>query len=209
MLWLLEELGVEYELKLHKRHPETIRAPAELREVHPLGKAPVVVVDGEAIAESGAIIEYCVETLGDGALAPGRGEPGLREYRYWMHYAEGSMMSPLLVRLIFDKVKSAPLPFFIKPIARGIVKKVETNYTKPEIARHQKFVNDHLAGREYFAGESFSAADIQMSYPVEAALARGRASVATENMQAWVDRMRARPAYERAVERGGPNVMPG
>ncbi|MEM6992387.1 MAG: glutathione S-transferase [Myxococcota bacterium] len=205
VLWLLEELGVEYELKLHRRHPETIRAPAALRDIHPLGKAPVVVIDGEVFAESGAIIEHCAETLGDGSLRPPPGSPAARQYRYWMHYAEGSLMPPLLVRLIFDRVAAAPLPFFIKPIAKGVVAKVEKGYTGPELALHMEFLDDHLGRHDFFAGDEFSAADIQMSYPVESALARARVAKPTPHIAAWAKRVQGRPGYARATERGGPN----
>ncbi|MBL4684447.1 MAG: glutathione S-transferase N-terminal domain-containing protein [Nannocystaceae bacterium] len=206
VLWLLEELGLEYELEVHRRHPTTMRAPPELRKIHPLGRAPIMVIDGEVLAESGAIIEHCVETFDDGKLAPKSGTADARRYRYWMHFAEGSMMAPLLVRLIFDKIKSAPLPFFIKPIASGIVKKVETNYTKPEIDNHLSFVESQLADRDFFAGDAFSSADIQMSYPVQAALSRGRSEVSTKNLTAWVARIRERPGYLAADARGGPSM---
>ncbi len=206
VLWLLEELEVDYTLKIHKRHPKTIRAPEALRDVHPLGKAPIVVIDGEVFAESGAIIEHCIESLGDGALRPEPGSRQARVQRYWMHYAEGSLMPPLLVRLIFDRVKAAPLPFFIKPIAKGIVAKVEGSYTGPELALHMRYLDEHLTARSFFAGDAFSAADIQMSYPVLSALARSRVESPTPHITAWAERIRARPAYVRATERGGPNA---
>jgi glutathione S-transferase len=208
VLWLLEELGVEYEMKIHRRDPKTIRAPAALREIHPLGKAPVVVIDGDVYAESGAIIEQCVEMLGDGKLRPVAGTPAAWQYRYWMHYAEGSLMAPLLVRLIIDKVRTAPLPFFIKPIARGVAAKVDATFTNPELALHMKFLEGHLGEHEYFAGDEFSGADVQMSYPVEAALARGRVDFETPHLDAWLKRVRERPAYQRALERGGPVMLP-
>ncbi len=207
LLWLLEELELDYTLKLHRRHPQTIRAPPELRQIHPLGKAPILDVDGVIVAESGAVLEHCIEELGGSGLRPEAGTEARRAYRYWMHYAEGSLMSPLLVRLIFDRLRAASVPFFIKPVVAGIVKKVESNYTKPELELHSGFIEQHLAEHPYFAGDTFSAADIQMSYPVEALAARGRNDIATPHTQAWLERIRERPAYRRATDKGGPNDL--
>jgi glutathione S-transferase len=208
ILWLLEELGVDYEMQTYARNPETLRAPPELRELHPLGKAPVVTIDEEVLAESGAVIETLLERFGDGALQPT--EPASRrDYRYWMHYAEGSLMTPLLVRLIFAKVRSAPLPFFIKPIAKAIAGKVDKSYTNPEIDRHLGFVEGWLAEHEWFAGDAFSAADIQMSYPVQALVHRGGSSKPHAKADAWLEAIRVRPAYAAAQERGGSTAIVG
>lgn len=206
VIWLLEELGLEYTLKVYTRDPLTIRADPALREIHPLGKAPVVTVDDDTFAESGAIIEALVEGLGEGRLKPPAGHPALARYRYWMHYAEGSLMPPLLVRLIFDRIKQAPLPFFIKPVARTIVSKVDAAYTVPELKLHFDFLEAHLGEHSWFAGEDFTAADIQMSYPIEAAL--DRVGGERPRMSAWVERIKSRPAYKAAEAKGGPNVMP-
>lgn len=207
LLWMLEELELSYEMKTYERDPVTIRAPESLRKVHPLGKAPVLEVDGEAFAESGALLEHCVDELGEGAFRPERGTPEFHRYRYWLHYAEGSLMSPLLLRLVMSKVESAPLPFFIKPVAKGIVKKVEGSFTAPELERHAAFIEAHLGEHAFFAGSEFSAADVQMSYPVEALLARGRVEAKQDKTRAWFETISARPAYARAAEKGGPVML--
>ena len=207
VLWALEELGLAYELKTYKRDPITIRAPEELRRVHPLGKAPALEIDGKVYAESGAILDHLAETFGDDALRPMAGSDDARRYRYWLHYAEGSLMSPLLVRLIMSKVETAPVPFFVKPIARGIVKKVEGSFTRPELERHATFIEEHLTAHPFFAGEAFSAADIQMSYPVLALVDRGKVTASQPKTRAWLETMQSRPAHTRALEQGGPVLL--
>ncbi|MFN3202718.1 MAG: glutathione S-transferase [Bradymonadia bacterium] len=205
ILWLLAELGLEYTLKTYERHPETMRADPALREVHALGKAPIVVIDGVVMAESGAVIEALVDGPGGGKLKPTDAQ-SLAHYRYWMHYAEGSLMPPLLVRLIFDRIKKAPLPFFIKPIAKTLVTKVDEAYTDPELALHTEFMEAHLTEHAWFAGAAFSAADVQMSYPVQALLHRG--GTKTPKLKGWLERVQARAGYQEAEAKGGPNVMP-
>ena len=207
VLWLLEELGVPYELEIYPRDPATMRAAAGLKKVHPLGKSPVVAIDGEIFAESGAILEHLVERFGDGRLRPEPGSDDHRRYRFFLHYAEGSLMPPLLVRLITDRVKQAKLPFFVKPIAKGIVGKIDESYTGPEIDGHLRFLEGELDGRDFFAGSDLTAADVQLSYPLEAARARGGLGAGQPNLTAWLARIRERPAYQRAVERGGPAVI--
>ena len=201
IVWLLEELGVDYEIIEYARDPKTLRAPPELRELHPLGKSPVVTVDEVVLAESGAIVEELVERFGP-LLKPSDAE-GLRLYRYWLHYAEGSLMPPLLVKLLMNKVRKAPLPFFLKPIAKAIPDKLDGQYTDPEIQKQFAFIEQELSGRDHFAGDAFSAADIMLSYPIEA-----RGLPLQPATQAWVDRMHARPAYQRASERAGPVASP-
>lgn len=203
VLWLLEELGLPYDMKRYARD-ESFRAPPELAAVHPLGRSPVVEVDGHVLAESGAIIEYLVER-GGGVLRPRDPEELLR-YRFFLHYAEGSAMPPLLVQLLVQKIRSQAVPFFVKPITRKIADGVEQGYSGPAIATHFGFVERELAQRPYFAGSDFSAADIQMIYPVEGALMRGRGE--WPNLRAWRDRVTARPAYQRAESRGGPAMPP-
>lgn len=202
VLWLLEELGLDYSVLSYARTAE-FRAPPELAAVHPLGRAPVVEVDGHVLAESGAILEYFVER--EGKLGPNTPN-ALLEYRFFLHYAEGSAMPPLLVQLILDKLRVAPVPFFVKPIARKIADTLETNFSGPAIALHFGFVDDVLARRPYFAGDDFSAADIQMFYAVEAALARGKGQ--WPNLAAWRSRVEERPAFRRAVAKGGPAMSP-
>ncbi|SDR79368.1 glutathione S-transferase [Halopseudomonas sabulinigri] len=203
ILWLLEELGLEYEVKRYERDPKTMLAPPELKAVHPLGKSPVI-TDGElTLAESGAIIEYLVDTYGQGRLAPAHGSPERLRLNYWLHYAEGSAMTPLLLKLVFNRVESAPMPFFVKPIAKGIAGKVKGTLVEPQIIQHLNYLNDELAATGWFAGSEFSAADVQMSFPLEAAAARGGLDDKWPNLMAFLARIHQRPAYKRALERGG------
>ena len=196
-LWLLEELGLDYELVRYERDAN-FRAPPSLEKAHPLGRAPVVVVDGVVLAESGAILEHFVER--EQRLRPTSPE-ALREYRFFLHYAEGSAMPPLLVQLLVERVRSAPMPVVVKPIARRIATEIERNYSGPAVERHFGFAERTLSERSYFAGDEFSAADIQMFYPVEAALQRGHG--AWPNLRAWRARVTARDAYRRAEQKGG------
>jgi glutathione S-transferase len=204
VLWLLEELGLPYDIQRYQRDAN-FRAPPELKLVHPLGRSPVVEVDGQVLAESGAIIEYFVEREG-GKLRPQELDARLR-YRFFLHYAEGSAMPPLLVQLLVDKIRTQQVPFFVKPITRKIADGIQQGFSGPAIATHFGFVESELAERPYFAGREFTAADIQMSYPVEAALLRGEG--AWPNLRAWRERMAARPAYQRAEARGGPSMPSG
>lgn len=205
VLWLLEELEVPYELVRYERDPKTYRAPRTLRKLHPLGKSPVV-TDGDQIvlAESGAIVEYLVEHHGQGRLRPESGTEAHRRYQFWLHYAEGSLMPPLLVRFVFNRLRTAPLPFFIKPVIKGIVGKVDRAYTGPEIVRHVEFIEGELSQHQWLAGDEFSAADVQMSFPLEALQVRGGLSSPHPKIDDFLRRIHARPAYQRALERGGP-----
>ncbi|QGZ40008.1 glutathione S-transferase [Pseudoduganella flava] len=205
VLWLLEELGLPYEVVRYQRNAQTMLAPPELRAVHPLGKSPVI-VDGDCtVAESGAIIEYLVDKYDQGVLRPPAGTPEKRRWTYFLHYAEGSMMPPLLMKLIFDRVETAPAPFFVRPIARGIAQKVKANYIGPQLRQHLDYLEAELGKHTWFAGEEFSAADIQMSFPLEAAGARaGLDTAAYPRLTAFLQRIHARPAYQRALEQGGP-----
>ncbi|SHM06678.1 glutathione S-transferase [Phytopseudomonas punonensis] len=202
ILWLLEELGVEYQIKRYERDPQTLLAPPELRAVHPLGKSPVV-TDGElTLAESGAIIDYLANRYGP-HLLPAAESPERLRCNYWLHYAEGSAMSPLLLKLVFDKVESSPMPFFIKPIARGIAQKVKNAFVAPQLKLHLDYLEGELGESTWFAGEQFSAADIQMSFPLEAAAARAGLDASRPRLMAFLERIHARPAYRRALEKGG------
>lgn len=208
ILWLLEELEVPYDIKHYKRNPETMLAPPELKKVHPLGKSPVV-TDGQGLvlAESGAIIETLVERHGLGRMAPPAGTPDFDRYRYWLHYAEGSAMPPLLLKLVFDKVEKAPMPFFVKPIAKAIAGKVKSSFISPQLKTHFDFMEGELARSPWFAGEAFTGADIQMSFPLEAAASRGGLDASRPRMMDWLARIHARPAYQRALARGGPFTL--
>jgi glutathione S-transferase len=206
VLWLLEELGVGYEIRKYERDPKTMLAPPALRDVHPLGKSPVITDGDITVAESGAIIEYLVDKAG-GRLRPAQGTAEQRRYTYWLHFAEGSAMTPLLFALVFNKVRSARMPFFVKPIARGIADKVTANFIAPNQKRHLAFMEAELRERPWFAGAEFTAADVQMSFPLEAAAARGGLGANYPKLTAFLERIHARPAYKRALEKGGEYAL--
>ncbi|NHZ82398.1 glutathione S-transferase [Massilia sp. CCM 8695] len=203
ILWLLEELGLEYEIKKYQRDAKTMLAPPELRAVHPLGKSPVITDGANTVAESGAIIEYLLERYGNGKFVPAAGTPDKLRYTYFMHYAEGSAMTPLLMKLVFDRVEKSPMPFFAKPIARGIAQKVKSTFILPQIAQHLAYLEGELAKSSWFAGPEFSGADIQISFVLEAAAARGGLGDRYPKLMDFLNRIHARAAYQRALERGG------
>jgi glutathione S-transferase len=202
ILWLLEELGLDYEIKRYERDRKTMLAPPELKAVHPLGKSPVITDGDLVVAESGAIVEYLTAREA-GRLVPAAGTPARLRYTHFLHFAEGSMMSPLLMKLVFDKIESSPMPFFVKPIARGIAQKVKGSFVLPQIALHLGYLETELGKHAWFAGDEFSAADIQLSFPLEAAASRGGLDAKYPNLTAFLARIHARPAYRRALERGG------
>lgn len=204
VLWLLEELGVEYAIRKYERDARTMLAPPALMDVHPLGKSPVITDGDVTVAESGAILEYLVERYDDGRLAPAAGTPERRRWRYWLHFAEGSAMPPLLIKLICDKVVQSPMPFFVKPIARAISAKVQAMTVAPNLKRQWDFMESELAQHKWFAGSQFSAADIQMSFPIEAAAQRGGLDARWPKLLGFLKRIHARPAYKRALKAGGP-----
>ena len=207
VLWLLEELGVEYGIKPYERERATMRAPPSLREVHPLGKSPIITDGSLTLAESGAIIEYLVEKHPAAAMAPARDTPQYVRYIYWLHYAEGSAMPPLLLKLIFDRIEHAPMPLFAKPIARSIARRIKRQFVEPELCAHLDFLETELGKSRWFAGDAFTAADIQMSYPIEAANARAALDASRPHLMAFIGRIRDRPAYRRAVERAGGHMV--
>ena len=213
ILWLLEELGVPRELRRYQRDPATRLAPPELKKIHPLGKSPVL-TDGElVVAESGAILEYLAECYGAQApaelahLEPARGTPAHRQCRFWMHYAEGSLMNWLVMQLVFDSIPRQPMPFFVRPVARALCAGVQQKLIQPNVQAALAFMENHLAQHRWFAGEHLSLADFQMSFAVEAALARGAAASAWPHLHAYLQRIQARPAYQQALAKGGP-VLP-
>lgn len=204
ILWLLEELDLEYEIKYYERDPKTLLAPASLRQVHPLGKSPVITDGTLTLAESGAIVEYLVEQYGGGRLAPQLGTPERWRYTYWLHYAEGSAMPPLLLKLIFDRIEQQPMPFFVKPIAHLITSRTKESFIMPQITQHLNYMESELEKTLWLAGNEFTAADIQMSFPIEAAVARGGVNATCPRLMEFCDRIHSRSAYKRALERGGP-----
>ncbi|MBL0163143.1 MAG: glutathione S-transferase [Xanthomonadales bacterium] len=204
VLWLLEELGLDYEVIRYERDAKTMLAPPALRKVHPLGKSPVISDGDVTVAESGAIIEYLVDQYGQGKLKPRAGSAEQRRYTYWLHYAEGSAMPPLLMSLVFARIPTQPMPFFVRPVAKGIADKVLTSYIEPQLKQHLDYIESELTDRDWFAGRKFTAADIQMSFPVEAFAARGGLGRKHARLASWLERIHARPAYRRALERGGP-----
>ena len=205
VLWLLEELGVEYEVKRYERDPKTMLAPASLRAVHPLGKSPVVTDGDRTLAESGAIVEDLIDRYGNGRLIPAAGTPERLRYTYWLHYAEGSAMPPLLLKLVFDRIETAPTPFFVRPIVRAIAGKVKSSFIGPQLETHLAYQESELGKSTWFAGEELTGADIQMSFPLEAAASRAGLTAASQpKLFAFLERIHSRPAFRRALERGGP-----
>ena len=212
ILWLLEELSVPYEVKRYERDAKTMLAPPELMAVHPLGKSPVITDGDITVAESGAIVEYLVDRYG--AIArDGAGTPGLKppadtperlRYTYWLHYAEGSAMPPLLLKLIFDRVASTPMPWPVSAIARRISGSVQGAFIGPQLKKHLDYLESELSSRTWFAGADFTAADIQMSFPLEAARSRAGLDASRPKLIEFLDRIHARDAYRRALARGGP-----
>lgn len=203
VLWLLEELGLPYEVVRYQRNPATMFAPKELRAIHPLGKSPVITDGDKTIAESGAIIEYLLETYGKGQLVPPRGTPSKLRFTYWLHYAEGSAMPLLLLKLVFLRMPRG-VPGLIRPVAKLISKAALRKLIDPQLSRHMTYWETELTAAPWFAGEEFTAADIQMSFPVEAAAARSGMMDDKLRLKDYLTRIHARPAYQRALKTGGP-----
>jgi glutathione S-transferase len=204
VLWLLEELELEYEVVRYERDPATLLAPPSLLAVHPLGKSPVLTDDSTTVAESGAIIEYLLERYGEGRLRPPRGTPEWLRYTYFLHYAEGSAMPVLLLKLVFSRIPRGPMPFVMRPFAKLLTAAVLRKLVDPQLDRHVRYLEGELGRSGWFAGEDFSAADVQMSFVVEAVVARGAAPGTTPRLATFLERIHARPAYQRALTRGGP-----
>jgi glutathione S-transferase len=209
ILWLLEELGLEYQIVHYDRDKSSGLAPPELIAVHPLGKSPVITDGDITVAESGAIIEYLVGRYDDRRLLPAAGSPERLAYTYWLHYAEGSFMPLMIMSLVMRRIETAPMPFFVKPIARGIVAKVRGGYLDPNVQRNLDVMESSLAESEWFCGAQMTAADIQMSFAVEAAAVRTDLPSECPRLAAFLDRIRALPAYQSALEKGGPYELLG
>ncbi|MEO1150980.1 MAG: glutathione S-transferase [Pseudomonadota bacterium] len=208
ILWLLEELDLDYTVEHYNRDPETNLAPASLRAVHPLGKAPVIVDTGPTpaitVAETGTIVEYLIDRYGDGRLKPSPTGPDALRYRHWLHYAEGSLMLPLLLKLVMTRIATAPMPFFAKPIAKSLAAKVNESFVDPNIKLHFDYVEAELGQGDYLAGNTLTGADIMMSFPLEAGASRSGIAEGRPRIKAYLQKIHARPAYQAALTKGGP-----
>lgn len=202
LIWLLEELGITYDVKVYQRDPVTNLAPDAYRALHPLGKAPVMTMDGKVLAETGAIIEFLMDLFPNAGLRPEPGAPGREKYQYWLHAAEGSLMPLLVMSLFFNRMETVP-PFFIRPIIKMVTGRIRDMYLTPSTTNMIDYIEAELGQTGWFAGDRLSAADIIMSFPVEAAMSRAKLEKPYPNIQAWLDRIHERPAYKIAVEKGG------
>ena len=208
ILWMLEELGADYKVIRYDRDPQTNLAPASLRDIHPLGKSPVIDVDGEVVAETGVIIEEPNDHFPEKGLRPAVGTPEYKRYRYWLHYAEASVFPILLLKLITTRMTEAPMPFFAKPVAKKVVAGVGDAYVDPNIKLHFDYIERELGKTQWFAGDALSGADIMMIFPLEAMMSRGAAG-ARPNIEAYVKKVHGRDAYQAALEKGGPYSFVG
>ena len=204
IIWLLEELGVDYKIQFHQRDAVTSLAPQSLKDVHPLGKSPVITdaATGRTLAESGVIIEYLLANYGK-QFRFVEGDEQYWDYLYWLHFSEGTVMPSMVMRLVFTKMKTAPMPFFIKPIARMLADKVMDGFVTPNILSQLKFIEAHLAKNTWFCGDKLSGADFQMSFPLEASAANGMIGDAYPAIQKYVKTFQALPAYQAGLAKGG------
>ena len=203
IVWLLEELGIDYEIRRYGRDKQTGLAPPELLEVHPLGKAPVITDGDRTVAESGAIIEYLIYVHDDGRMRPQEGTDERLAYNYWLHYAEGTFAPLMILSLVLARIEEAPMPFFIRPVAKGITQKVRDGYLDANVTRNLDFMEATLKESRWFCGNVFTAADVQMSFALEAAEVRTRLVDDYPHLAAFLETIRARPAYRRALDKGG------
>ena len=203
VLWLLEELGLDYDVVRYERNAGNRLAPPELLAIHPLGKSQVIDDGGVKVAETGAIVEYLLDAYGQGRLRPATGTEDGRRFTYWLHYAEGSAMPPLLLKLVFSMLPRRA-PALLKPLVKSIASKALTSFVDPQLKTHVGFWEDELGRSEWFAGDQFTAADIMMSFPVEAGADRAFDAATKPRLKAFLSRIHARPAYQRALKRGGP-----
>ncbi|MDY7024996.1 MAG: glutathione S-transferase [Pseudomonadota bacterium] len=209
VLWLLEEAKVPYELKAYKRGSDML-AGDDLKAIHPLGKSPVITdeVDGKTItvAESGAVIEYIIDQYAP-QFKPEAGTEARRQYTFWLHYSEGTLMSFLMLAFIFQQIGKTPMPFFVRPIATRIVAEVNKRFLERNITSNAKFIENHLAVNEWFAGDQLTGADFQMCYPIEGMVDRVTDVLSMPNSKKYIDRLRAMPSYQKALEIGGPILL--
>ncbi len=203
VLWLLEELGVEYKLETYQRDKKTNLAPPELKAIHPLGRSPVLGTENGVIAESGAIIEYLIRHHANESFTPPDDASMHQQYLFWLHFAEGSLMPPLVANLVLEKAREkASKPFFVKPIANKLIDGILDAYYRPNLEQSLRYVESYLSSHDWFAGNAPTGADVQMIFPLESLVASGRASNLAA-ITAWVKKVHDRPAYQRALEKGG------
>ena len=205
VLWLLEELGLPYEVERYARDAQTMLAPPELKLIHPLGKSPLIDDDGRVVAETGCIVEYlCDRYDRNHQLSPPRDDLEARTaWSYWLHYAEGSAMPPLLLKLVFG-VMPRRAPGWMRPLVKAIAGRAQHGFVDPQLKLHMDYWEDELARSGWFCGDALSAADVMMSFPVEAAASRAGLEPGRPRCEAWLARVHARPAFQRALQRGGP-----
>ena len=203
IIWLLEELNLDFEIRSYERDLMTYQAPESLKKIHPLGKAPVLEDAGQVIAESAVIIDYLINQYALHLKPSGEYKEQL-SYQYWMHYAEASLMPFMVMKLVFEKIKTSPMPFFAKPIAKIIVNKANMSFIAPNIATHMQYIEKHLSEREWFCGNEISGADFQMIFPLEAAVARNLVNNEEyPNIVRYVRQVHSRPAYQAALDVSG------
>ena len=208
LLWLLEELGLDYQVQRYARNEETKLAPPELMKVHPLGKSPVITDGDRTIAETGTIIEYILEKYGKGRFVPEADSAAYWQYKYWLHYAEGTLMPLMVLSLVMTRIETAKMPFFVKPIAKGIAANVRGGYLTPTLEKNVAMIESHLATHDWFAGEDLTGADFMMCYPLEAIAASGDGTPPA-GIRAYIEKVQSRPGWAKALERGGPyDVLP-
>lgn len=207
VLWALEELNLPYQI-VHYQREKNMLAPASLKQVHPLGKSPVLEDQGRVLAESGAILEYLQETYDESHRLKPTQPADILNYRFWLHYAEGSLMPLLLMKLVFASLGKSPVPFGLRTVGKVLGQGVQKTYLDKQLATHAQFIESTLEARPWFGGEQLSMADIQMSYPAFVLLARGGLT-ALPNLDAWKKRVEIRPTWQKAIEQGGPFTIPG
>ena len=207
VLWALEELQLPYQIVRYQRE-KTMLAPAALKKIHPLGKSPVLEDNGYVLAESGAILEYLQETWDSGGLLKPQGIDDKLQYRFWLHYAEGSLMPLLVMKLIFGQMGKAPVPWLLRPVGAAFGKGVQKAFLDKQLKPHMQMIEQHLAANPWFAGQRFSIADIQMSFPL-LALARRAGLEQMPASQKWLQTVQQRAAWQRAIDQGGELSLPG
>lgn len=200
--WLLEELNLDYQIEVFDRDSKTKLAPTEMRKIHPLGKSPMIKDGDLVLAESGAIVEYLIQKYGNGRLAISADQPEYVHYLHWLHYAEGSLILPLILQLVFRKIDNSPMPFFVKPIAKKITGQVRKSFIEPQLKLHFDYVEQALNGKSYFVGEQLTGADFMMGFPIQA-VKNSEIFAHSPNIRAYVERIENTESYLRAEQKLG------